>query len=61
VVAGGNNAGAFHLANGGVKTVAISLPCRYIHSSSSVASFSDLEEIYRLAKITIEKLAKGEI
>ncbi len=61
LVAGGNNAGAFHLAMGGVKTAALSLPCRYIHSSSSVASFDDLEALYKLAKTTIENLAKGEL
>lgn len=60
-VAGGNNAGPFHVANGGVRTAAISLPCRYIHSSSSAASLEDLDACYRLAKLLIEKLASGEI
>lgn len=61
VVAGGNNAGAFHVSCGGVRTAAISLPCRYIHSSSSVASPEDLENVYRLSKLMIAKLAGGEI
>ena len=60
-VAGGNNSGAFHTAMGGVRTAAVSLPCRYIHSSSSVASFDDLENVYRLTKLLIEKAAAGEI
>ncbi len=60
-VAGGNNAGAFHTAMGGVRTAAVSLPCRYIHSSSSVASFEDLENVYRLAKLLIERAAAGEL
>ena len=61
VVAGGNNAGAYHIARGGIRTAAVSLPCRYIHSSSSVASPADAENVYRLVKLLTEKLAGGEI
>ncbi len=61
MVAGGNNAGAFHLSRGGVRTAAVSLPCRYIHSSSSVASYEDFEAVYNLSKALIQKLAGGEI
>ena len=61
VVAGGNNAGAYHISRGGIRTAAVSLPCRYIHSSSSVASPCDAENVYRLVKLLIEKLAGGEI
>ena len=61
VVAGGNNAGAYHIARGGIRTAAVSLPSRYIHSSSSVASPCDVENVYRLVKLLTEKLAGGEI
>ena len=61
VVAGGNNAGAYHIARGGIRTAAVSLPCRYIHSSSSVASPVDVENVYKLVKTLIVKLAGGEI
>lgn len=61
VVAGGNNAGAYHVARGGIRTAAVSLPCRYIHSSSSVASPEDIENVYRLVKLLIQKLASQEI
>ena len=30
-VAGGNNAGSIHLSRGGVRSLALSVPCRYIH------------------------------
>lgn len=60
-VAGGNNAGAFHLSGGGIKTVAVSIPCRYIHSSSSVASIKDLEAVLDLSRALINSLAAGEI
>lgn len=49
VVAGGNNAGAVSLSRNGVKTIALSLPCRYIHSSASVAAIDDMRQILKLA------------
>ena len=42
-VAGGNNSGEIHLSRGGVRTLAISVPCRYIHSPSCVACKEDIE------------------
>ena len=35
-VAGGNNAGAIHQSRSGVKTLSVSIPCRYLHSPSCV-------------------------
>ncbi len=60
-VAGGNNASAIHLSGRGCPTLAISLPCRYIHSPSSLASLSDLEDMYKLAKKLIEDVASGKV
>ncbi len=48
-VKGGNDAGAIQVANDGVKTAVISVPCRYIHSAVSVADKIDFENTYRLA------------
>ena len=45
---GGNDAGAIHTAAGGVKTAAISVPARYIHSPSSVVNKSDYEALKTL-------------
>ncbi|MFA9398636.1 MAG: M42 family metallopeptidase [Clostridiaceae bacterium] len=42
-VAGGNDAGAIHMSSYGSKVATISIPCRYIHSSVSVASLEDIE------------------
>ena len=50
---GGNNSGAIHLTRGGVKTVTLSTPCRYIHSPCSVADFKDIEASKQLAKALI--------
>ena len=49
-VAGGNDAGAIHKSCEGVKTIAISLPCRYIHSGTSVADINDMRSCLELAK-----------
>ena len=48
VAAGGNNSGAIHTALGGVRTVALSVPCRYIHSQRSVISLNDLQNTAEL-------------
>ncbi len=60
-VAGGNNSGAVHLTRGGVPTLAISVPCRYIHSPSCLADFSDIEGVYTLSKYMLYKMASGEV
>lgn len=39
--AGGNDAGAIYMAGEGAKVATVSIPCRYIHSSVSVASIQD--------------------
>ncbi len=55
-VAGGNDAGAIHTSCGGVKTIAISVPCRYLHSPSCVISKTDLENTYRLTKLLSDRI-----
>lgn len=58
VVAGGNDAGAIHVSRGGVRTAAISLPCRYLHSPSCVIAESDLDHSYQLACGLAERIQK---
>ncbi len=60
-VAGGNNAGSVHLAGEGVRTLAISLPCRYLHSPSCVASRKDLENMRILARYMLDAIASGAV
>ena len=60
-VAGGNNSGAIHLSREGVRTLAISLPCRYIHSPSCVANIKDMENMMALAKYMMNGILSGEI
>jgi endoglucanase len=57
---GGNDAGVIHKARNGAKVVAISVPCRYIHSSVNVASKKDIESVLLLAKQVILETQKGE-
>ena len=56
-VAGGNDAGAIHKANGGVYTLTVSLPCRYIHSATSVADVRDMEACRALAPLLLNAYA----
>ena len=58
MVAGGNDAGAIHKAVGGVKTIAISAPCRYIHSPYCVVKESDVQAVRDLTLALIEKLGE---
>lgn len=60
-VAGGNNAGAIHLSRGGVRTLAISVPCRYIHTSGSVADMRDIVAVRDLTKYMINQIAGGKL
>lgn len=57
---GGNDAGVIHKSKEGAKVVSISVPCRYIHSSVSVASKRDYENAVKLAKEIILENQKGE-
>lgn len=45
---GGTDAGAIHLTRAGIKTGGISVPTRYIHSVSEMASVSDIENSVKL-------------
>lgn len=60
-VTGGNNSGAIHLSKEGVRTLAISVPCRYIHSASSVANIEDIKLAKDLASYMLNGIASGKI
>lgn len=55
-IAGGNDAGAIQTASGGTRVLAISLPCRYIHSGASVVKLSDIDATRKLLKELLPKL-----
>lgn len=53
---GGTDAGAIHTSRSGVKTGGISVPTRYIHSPSEMASIADINSCIDLLCKTIEIL-----
>ena len=57
-IAGGNDAGAIHQSRGGVRTAAISVPCSYLHSSTSLISRDDLQAVCDTLRLAAE-LAAG--
>lgn len=61
VVAGGNDAGAIHVSRGGVKTITVSLPCRYLHSPSCVICKNDLDDTARLVQLLAERFADDSV
>lgn len=58
-VAGGNNAGGIHLSRDGVRTLAVSVPCRYIHSPSCVANINDIYAVKQLAEYMINAIGRS--
>ena len=60
-VTGGNNSGAIHLSRGGVRTIAVSVPCRYLHSPAGIVHTDDVENAKRLARFLIDGIGSGRI
>ncbi len=59
MVAGGNDAGEIHKAQNGVKTLAVSMPCRYLHSPACVLDTRDIDACCRLVWVLTEALCRG--
>ncbi len=59
-ISGGNDSGSIHNSRGGVRTAAVSLPCRYLHSPCSVISESDLNAVCELVYALAEKAAMSK-
>ena len=57
MVAGGNDAGAIHKAGAGVQVLTVNVPCRYIHSGSSVADMRDFDSVIDLTRLLLGALA----
>lgn len=57
MVAGGNDAGSIHKSRGGVRTVTLSVPTRYIHSPSCVCDKNDIFAVRQLAEKLAERFA----
>ncbi len=57
-VSGGNDAGAIHKSGSGVKTIAISVPCRYIHSPYCVVKKCDIEAVKMLTAELLKEIGE---
>ncbi|MDR1755328.1 MAG: M42 family peptidase [Eubacterium sp.] len=54
-IAGGNDGGVIHRTLGGIRTIAASVPCRYLHTANCVIKMSDAEETRILTEKLLEK------
>ncbi len=57
VVAGGNDSGAINISGDGVRTTAISVPCRYLHTPSCLARLEDFHDCAELARLMADTLS----
>ncbi|MCC8111975.1 MAG: M42 family peptidase [Ruminococcus sp.] len=55
-IAGGNDSGAIHLSRGGVRTLSVSLPCRYLHSPASVANLADIDALSKFLPLLVTQM-----
>ncbi len=55
---GANNSAGIHLSKEGIRTLALSVPTRYIHSASSVCSKEDIISMYKMAEYMISAINK---
>lgn len=53
-IAGGNDAGSIHKSRSGVRTIAVSVPCRYLHANAGLISTNDAKAVFDL----VSELAK---
>lgn len=55
----GTDAGAIHLSRTGVPTVAVSVPCRYIHAPVSLLSLNDFDHLVALMRAVLAALPES--
>lgn len=58
LIAGGNDSGSIHVSRGGVRTCALSVPCRYLHSPACVIKESDYNATAELASAVLKVFAE---
>jgi len=55
-IKGGYDTGAIHLTNIGVPSLALGIPCRYVHTGSSIISLEDYESLLNLITLIVKNL-----
>ena len=58
MIAGGNDAGAIHKSRSGVRTIAVSVPCRYLHANASLIKTSDAQAVSDLVKELAKRICE---
>jgi tetrahedral aminopeptidase len=53
---GGTDAGRIHVSRGGVPSLVLAVPCRYLHSPVSLLSLSDFDNTLALARATLARM-----
>lgn len=61
IPAGGTDAGAIHISNNGVPSLAICIPTRYIHSHAGILHRDDYENTVKLIVEVIKKLDRETV
>lgn len=61
LIAGGNDSGAIHISRGGVRTIALSVPCRYLHTPCCVINEKDYFETYALACVMADGILSESV
>jgi endoglucanase len=56
-IVGGNDASVVHKTAGGIRTIAVCAPCRYIHTAYSLVNSRDVAEMRKLAEKLLYKFA----
>lgn len=57
LIAGGNDSGAIHISRSGVRTCAISVPCRYLHTPCCVINKDDYFDSFALAAAMADSIS----
>ena len=59
LIAGGNDSSSVQRTGNGVKTLAVSVPCRYLHSPSCVINKRDVAATQKLLEVFLEEIFDG--
>ena len=59
--AGGNDSAILHMIDGGIRTVSVSVPCRYFHSASCVVNKDDVKSCRDMMEGFLEDVGRGEL
>ncbi len=53
---GGTDGGAIHLAQAGIPTMPISVPCRYIHTPTALLNLDDYQSVLSLSQAVLNRI-----